>query len=83
MKLEKYGEDPKKMKVIKWIAYIILILVVLFEIVVHLSGHESTHLFGNVWVFWSLFGFVCCVLMILIVKGIGHAFLMKKEDYYD
>jgi hypothetical protein len=37
----------------------------------------------NVPGFWSVFGFVACVLIIILSKWYGHAGIMKREDYYD
>jgi hypothetical protein len=34
-------------------------------------------------IFDVVFGFVGCVLIIIISKWLGHQWLMKKEDYYD
>jgi hypothetical protein len=33
--------------------------------------------------FWSIFGFVGCVLIIILSKWFGHAGIMTREDYYD
>jgi hypothetical protein len=33
--------------------------------------------------FWSLFGFVACVLIIFVSKWYGHLGIMTREDYYD
>lgn len=33
--------------------------------------------------FSAVIGFIACVILIFFSKGIGHAFLMKREDYYD
>ncbi len=33
--------------------------------------------------FWSLFGFVACVLIIILSKWFGHLGIMTREDYYD
>jgi hypothetical protein len=33
--------------------------------------------------FWSIFGFVACVLIIIASKWFGHAGIMVSEDYYD
>lgn len=84
MKLEKYVEDPRRRDNIKRIFYMILVFVVLFDIAVHIfSGHRAEHFFGDkIWGFWTLFGFIGCILLIIICKGIGHTVLMKKEDYY-
>jgi hypothetical protein len=45
--------------------------------------HE-VHFFGDkIPGFWSLFGFIACVLIIIISKWIGHLGLMQDESYYD
>ena len=33
--------------------------------------------------FWSVFGFVGCIVIIIVSKWFGHAGIMTKEDYYD
>ncbi|MBI5518711.1 MAG: hypothetical protein HY916_01480 [Desulfovibrio sp.] len=33
--------------------------------------------------FWSAFGFVACVLIIVVSKWFGHRGIMTREDYYD
>ena len=33
--------------------------------------------------FWSIFGFVACVVIIIISKWFGHQGIMTREDYYD
>ncbi|HWX18498.1 MAG TPA: hypothetical protein VN578_01205 [Candidatus Binatia bacterium] len=33
--------------------------------------------------FWSIFGFIGCVLIIILSKWYGHAGIMTREDYYD
>jgi cytochrome bd-type quinol oxidase subunit 2 len=33
--------------------------------------------------FWAVFGFVGCVVLILLSKAFGHAGIMKREDYYN
>jgi drug/metabolite transporter (DMT)-like permease len=33
--------------------------------------------------FWSIFGFLGCVLIIIASKWFGHAGIMTREDYYD
>lgn len=33
--------------------------------------------------FWTLFGFLGCVAIILLSKWFGHAGVMTREDYYD
>jgi drug/metabolite transporter (DMT)-like permease len=33
--------------------------------------------------FWSVFGFIGCVLIIIGSKWFGHSGIMTREDYYD
>ena len=33
--------------------------------------------------FWSVFGFVACVAIIIISKWFGHQGIMTREDYYE
>lgn len=33
--------------------------------------------------FYIIFGFVGCVVIILVSKALGKLFLQKEEDYYD
>lgn len=33
--------------------------------------------------FWSVFGFIACVLIIIVSKWFGHLGIMTREDYYD
>jgi hypothetical protein len=33
--------------------------------------------------FWAAFGFVGCVIIIIVSKAFGHAGIMQREDYYD
>ena len=33
--------------------------------------------------FWSVFGFLGCVLIIILSKWFGHLGIMTREDYYE
>lgn len=68
-------------KTVKRIAYGVLVLLVAVDFII--PRHEI-HFFGDkIYGFWSLFGFIACVLIIVVSKFLGHHWLMKKEDYYD
>lgn len=45
----------------------------------HHAHTKLEHLPG----FWSVFGFLACVLIIIASKAFGHAGIMTREDYYD
>ena len=68
-------------KAAKRIAYGALIILIIVDFIV--PRHEI-HFFGDkIPGFWSLFGFIACVLIIIVSKWIGHLGLMKDENYYD
>ena len=33
--------------------------------------------------FWAVFGFVACVVIIIVSMWFGHLGIMTREDYYD
>lgn len=51
----------------------------LLELVVH---RHVDHPWEAVWGFYGLYGFVACVLLVLIAKELRKV-LMRREDYYD
>lgn len=62
----------------------VLVLLVLADAIPALvdKHHAHTkveHLPG----FWSVFGFLACVLIVIASKAFGHAGIMTREDYYD
>jgi len=68
-------------KKVRRIAYGVLILLIITDFFI--PRHE-VHFFGdNIRGFWSLFGFIACVLIIVVSKWIGHLGLMQHENYYD
>ena len=68
-------------KTMKRIAYAVLILIILIDFFI--PRHEI-HFFGDgIPGFWSLFGFVACILIILISKCIGYLGIMQDEKYYN
>ena len=73
--------DKLRTKIVKKIAYGILVLLILADFII--PRHEI-HFFGDkIPGFWSLFGFISCVLIIVVSKWIGHHWLVRDEDYYD
>lgn len=83
MKLAKLIEFLRdRLKMVVRISCAILALLILVDALWVNKEHAHTgpeHLPG----FWSVFGFVGCVLIILLSKWYGHAGIMTREDYYD
>ena len=73
--------EKLRTKTVKKLAYGILVLLVAADFII--PRHEI-HFFGDkVPGFWSLFGVISCVLIIVVSKWLGHHWLMRGEDYYD
>ncbi len=68
-------------RMLKRIFFVFLALTVVFDFY---SARHEPHFFGDSIIgFWSLFGVLGCLGMIVICKGLSHVWLEKKEDYYD
>ncbi len=72
------AENLRKLRIA---SYIILVVSVLTEFLI--PGHASHLPWDNIPGIYALFGFVTCVLMIVISKILGQYWLKKSEDYYD
>lgn len=67
-----------------WIVFFIgLVVSLILDVLWLRSGllhyHFSFQYFPQ---FFALFGFIGCMVLILIAKGMGH-FISKDEDYYE
>ena len=73
--------ETLRRKAVKKIAYIALILIIVADFFI--PRHEIHFIGDKIPGFWSLFGFVACILIILISKWIGRLGIMQEEDYYN
>ena len=60
----------------------LLVLLVLWDALLVDKGHAHT-LMERIPGFWAVFGFVACVVIIIVSKWFGHLGIMTREDYYD
>lgn len=74
-------ENPVTMQKIKKGFYITMALLAVGDIFVH--RHHAVFFWDHIPAFMGAYGLVSTILIIVISKFIGHAWLMKKEDYYD
>ncbi|OGQ86151.1 MAG: hypothetical protein A2512_02210 [Deltaproteobacteria bacterium RIFOXYD12_FULL_56_24] len=64
------------------LSYVGLALLVVWDVLFVSKEHAHTaveHIPG----FWAVFGFVACVVIIIVSKWYGHLGIMTREDYYD
>jgi hypothetical protein len=83
--LEKYLEDPVRLTRMKRVFYAILTAIFVSEAVVpELLYKDEPHFAYENWPAWgSLYGFVSCVLIIVVSKLLGMVWLTRRENYYD
>jgi hypothetical protein len=59
--------------------YLVCIILLILDFVLH---RHVIHSWENIPGFYAIFGFVACVLLVLIAKEMRKV-VMRKEDYYD
>jgi hypothetical protein len=76
-----------RLKTVVCLCCAVLALLVLLDAIPGIVHKGDAH---NFWerlehfpAFWAVFGFVGCVVLILVSKWYGHLGIMTREDYYD
>lgn len=83
MRLAKIIEFLRnRLKAVIFACYGVLAVLVLVDALFIDKEHAHTKA-EHAFAFWSVFGFVGCVAIILVSKWFGHAGIMQREDYYD
>jgi vancomycin permeability regulator SanA len=85
MKLVQFIEFLRNhLKTVVRILFVLLALLILVDAIPGIVDKEHAHTkIEHLPAFWSIFGFIGCVLIILLSKWYGHAGIMTREDYYD
>lgn len=81
MKIIDWLADERNRGTLKKASYIALAAVFVADFFV--ERHHATFIWDHIPGYGAVYGFVSCVVIILVSKAIGHACLMQKEDYYD
>ena len=71
-----------RLKMVVRICFGLLALLILLDAVLVDKEHAHTRI-EHLPAFWSIFGFLGCVGIIIGSKWFGHAGIMTREDYYD
>jgi len=71
----------KNARTLTWVMLGIMALLVIADILIP-TGYGRFP-FDTIGGFGALYGFVSCVLIIVVSKLLGYAFLYRSEDYYD
>lgn len=71
----------RRRRLLTWIMLAIMALLVVADLAV--PSHYDRFFWESIGGFGAVYGFVSCVLIIVVSKWLGYAFLYKPEDYYD
>ncbi len=74
-----FFDKPKNVKRILHLLYGSCALLLALEFVIH---RHVAHNWENLWGFYPLYGFVGCVVLVIVAKWM-RTFLMRSEDYYE
>ena len=85
MKLTRLIEFLRnRLKTVVRVCLGVLALLVLLDAIPGLVDKEHAHTTAEHFPgFWAVFGFVGCVVLIIVSKWFGHAGIVQREDYYD
>jgi hypothetical protein len=74
----------QRLKTVVRLSFVLLALLVLADAIPAIVNKEHAHTsLEHLPGFWSVFGFIGCVVIIIASKWFGHAGIMQREDYYD
>lgn len=68
-------------KTLKRIVYVILALLVVIDF--FLPRHHPHFFWDEIPGFSAVYGFISCILIIVISKALGRFWLARSEDYYN
>lgn len=72
-------DKPKNVKNLLNGFYLVCILLVVADFIIH---RHTTMEWEKIPAFYAIYGFVACVLLVVVAKKM-RALVMRKEDYYD
>jgi len=73
-----------RLKMVIRLSLVALAVIILLDALPFVVDKEHAHTSAEkLPAFWSVFGFVGCVILILVSKWFGKLGIMQREDYYD
>ena len=72
-------DDPRNVRRVLWALLATCGFLLIADFIFH---RHVVHPWEALWGFYALFGFVACVVLVLVAKGM-RKYLMRQEDYYD
>lgn len=80
-RIVNYIGDKENTGTLKKLLGITLVIIVVADYFA--ERHHVAFFWDEIPGWWAFYGFIACIILILVPKTIGHLWLMKEEDYYD
>lgn len=74
-----FFDNPQNIKRVLYGLYGCCAALFVLDFVIH---RHTIHSWESLWGFYAIYGFVGCVVLVLVAKWM-RTFLMRAEDYYD
>jgi len=71
-------DNPKNVKRLLRFLYSSCIILFILDFIIH---RHTDHILENIWGFYAIYGFVGCVVLVLVAKWMRQ-YLMRPENYY-
>lgn len=71
----------RKARTLRWIMIGILVMLVVLDVLIPAKYERFP--WDGIGGFGAVYGFVSCVLIIVVSKALGYALLYRDENYYD
>lgn len=73
-------DDPKNVKILLGCFYASLVVLLLIEFLLHKHPHFGWEAWPE---FFAVYGFVACVVLVIVAKYFLRPLVKRDEDYYD
>lgn len=72
-------DKPENVRLLLRVFYSVCGVLFILDFILH---RHIEHPWENLWGFYAVFGFIACVVLVLVAREMRKV-LMRKEDYYD
>jgi hypothetical protein len=73
-------DNPKNVKILLGSFYVSLVVLLLIEFLLHKHPHFGWEAWPE---FFAVYGFVACVVLVIVAKYFLRPLVKRDEDYYD
>ena len=73
-------DNPKNVKILLGCFYVSLVVLLLIEFLLHKHPHFGWEAWPE---FFAVYGFVACVVLVIVAKYFLRPLVKRDEDYYD